>query len=117
MGKSIESRSNGSQGIDVNGHGVIEHRLFSFISINWRGRPLRTYETVVGLIANTTKRISLDVRARIDKRRRSTDKKIPKKSSRRSTSSPTAGVATGATQSVRARNLDRPTFPFESHYV
>jgi hypothetical protein len=31
----------------------IEHRLFSFISINWRGRPLRSYETVVNLIANT----------------------------------------------------------------
>ena len=29
----------------------IEHRLFSFISINWRGRPLRTYETVVNLMA------------------------------------------------------------------
>jgi len=32
----------------------IEHRLFSFISINWRGRPLRTYETIVNLIGNTT---------------------------------------------------------------
>ena len=34
----------------------IEHRLFSFISINWRGRPLRTYETVVNLIGGTTTR-------------------------------------------------------------
>lgn len=32
----------------------IEHRLFSFISINWRGRPLRSYETVINLISNTT---------------------------------------------------------------
>ncbi len=32
----------------------VEHRLFSFISINWRGRPLRTYETVINLIGNTT---------------------------------------------------------------
>jgi hypothetical protein len=31
----------------------IERRLFSFISINWRGRPLRTYETIINLIANT----------------------------------------------------------------
>jgi len=30
----------------------VEHRLFSFISINWRGRPLRTYETIVNLIGN-----------------------------------------------------------------
>ena len=57
----------------------IEHRLFSFISINWRGRPLRTYETVVNLIANTTNRGGLVVRARIDKRRYPTGKKIPKK--------------------------------------
>jgi hypothetical protein len=46
----------------------IEHRLFSFISINWRGRPLRTYETVVNLISNTTNRGGLVVRARLDRR-------------------------------------------------
>jgi len=40
----------------------IEHRLFSFISINWRGRPLRTYETVINLIGNTTNRVGLVVR-------------------------------------------------------
>ena len=57
----------------------VEHRLFSFISINWRGRPLRTYETVVNLIANTTNRGGLVVRARLDKRRYRTGKKIPKK--------------------------------------
>ena len=34
----------------------VEHRLFSFISINWRGRPLRTYKTVISLIGNTTNR-------------------------------------------------------------
>jgi hypothetical protein len=32
----------------------VEHRLFSFISIDWRGRPLGSYETVINLIANTT---------------------------------------------------------------
>ena len=32
----------------------IEHRLFSFISSNWRGEPLRDYETVVKLISRTT---------------------------------------------------------------
>lgn len=45
----------------------VEHRLFSFISINWRGRPLRTYETVVNLIANTTNRGGLVVRAQLDR--------------------------------------------------
>ena len=32
----------------------VEHRLFSFISSNWRGEPLRDYETIVRLIAKTT---------------------------------------------------------------
>lgn len=57
----------------------VEHRLFSFISINWRGRPLRTYETIVNLIANTTNRGGLVVRARLDKRKYALGKKIPKK--------------------------------------
>ena len=44
----------------------IEHRLFSFISLNWRGRPLRTYSTVVNLISNTTTRFGLLVAAQMD---------------------------------------------------
>ena len=32
----------------------IEHRMFSFISMNWRGRPLTSYRTIVELIAGTT---------------------------------------------------------------
>jgi hypothetical protein len=54
----------------------IEHRLFSFITMNWRGRPLRTYETVVSLISNTTTRGGLVVRAKLDRRRYPTGKKI-----------------------------------------
>jgi len=54
----------------------VEHRLFSFISINWRGRPLRSYETVINLISNTTNRGGLVVRARLDRRRYPTGKKI-----------------------------------------
>ena len=46
----------------------VEHRLFSFISINWRGRPLRTYETIINLIGSTTNRGGLVVRARLDHR-------------------------------------------------
>jgi hypothetical protein len=45
----------------------VEHRLFSFISINWRGQPLRTYETVVNLIGNTTNHGGLVVRAALDR--------------------------------------------------
>ena len=54
----------------------VEHRLFSFISINWRGRPLRTYETVINLIGNTTNRGGLVVRARLDRRSYPTGKKV-----------------------------------------
>jgi hypothetical protein len=54
----------------------IEHRLFSFITMNWRGRPLRTYETVVNLIGNTTNSGGLVVRAALDRRRYPTGKKV-----------------------------------------
>jgi hypothetical protein len=57
----------------------IEHRLFSFISINWRGRPLRTYETIINLIGNTTNRGGLVVRARLDRRRYPTGRKVSAK--------------------------------------
>jgi len=32
----------------------IEHRLFSFITMNWRGKPLTSFETIVDLIGSTT---------------------------------------------------------------
>ena len=60
----------------------VEHRLFSFISMNWRGRPLRTYETVVSLISNTTSRGGLIVRARLDNRRYPVGQKITDKAFR-----------------------------------
>ena len=44
----------------------IEHRLFSFITINWRGKPLTSLETIVNLIASTTTRSGLKVFARLD---------------------------------------------------
>ena len=44
----------------------IEHRLFSFISINWRGQPLTTYDTIVQLISGTTTSKGLRVRAELD---------------------------------------------------
>jgi len=47
----------------------VEHRLFSFISSNWRGEPLRDYETIVGLIAGTTTAKGLKVTCRLDRRK------------------------------------------------
>lgn len=44
----------------------IEHRLFSFISMNWRGKPLVTHETIVNLIAATTTKTGLKVKAELD---------------------------------------------------
>jgi len=44
----------------------IEHRLFSFISINWRAKPLINRQVVIDLIASTTTNMGLKVHARLD---------------------------------------------------
>lgn len=44
----------------------IEHRLFSFISQNWRGKPLVSHEVIVNLIVSTTTETGLRVRAQLD---------------------------------------------------
>jgi hypothetical protein len=54
----------------------VEHRLFSFISSNWRGEPLRDYETIVHLIARTTTAKGLQVRCRLDRRKYATGRRI-----------------------------------------
>jgi Rhodopirellula transposase DDE domain len=76
----------------------IEHRLFSFITMNWRGRPLRSYETVVNLIGNTTNRGGLVVRARLDRRNFPTGKKVSEKE-------------------MRALNIERDEFHGDWNYV
>src|SRR6059036_1416797 len=54
----------------------IEHRLFSFISSNWRGEPLRDYETIVNLIARTATAKGLNVTCRLDRRKYPTGRKV-----------------------------------------
>jgi hypothetical protein len=54
----------------------IEHRLFSFISSNWRGEPLRDYETIVNLISKTTTAKGLKVICRLDRRKYPTGRKV-----------------------------------------
>jgi hypothetical protein len=54
----------------------VEHRLFSFISSNWRGEPLRDYETIVQLIAGTTTAKGLAVVCRLDRRRYRLGRKV-----------------------------------------
>ena len=46
----------------------VEHRLFSFISMSWKGQPLISYETVVQLIGQTQTRSGLSVKAILDTR-------------------------------------------------
>jgi len=55
----------------------IEHRLFSFISMNWRGKPLVSYETVVNLIGSTRTRGGLTVKALLDTRDYATGREVP----------------------------------------
>jgi hypothetical protein len=76
----------------------IEHRLFSFITINWRGKPLRSYRTIVQLIAATTTDSGLKVRAELD------ENKYPK------------GVKVSDAQ-MAAVNLDRHAFHGDWNYT
>jgi hypothetical protein len=46
----------------------IEHRMFSFISMNWRGKPLVSYEAVVNLIGGTHMKSGLRIRAKLDRK-------------------------------------------------
>ena len=46
----------------------IEHRLFSYITQNWRGQPLLTHATIVNLIANTSSKAGLTVRCVLDRK-------------------------------------------------
>jgi hypothetical protein len=76
----------------------IEHRLFSFITMNWRGRPLRTFETVVSLIGNTTTRAGLVVRATLDQRKYPIGKRVSPKE-------------------MRALKIERDTFHGDWNYI
>jgi Rhodopirellula transposase DDE domain len=63
-------------GVGTSKWNKVEHRLFSFISSNWRGEPLRDYETIVNLIAKTTTAKGLTVNCRLDRRKYPTGRKV-----------------------------------------
>jgi len=46
----------------------IEHRMFSFVSLNWRGKPLESLEIIINLIAGTTTNTGLKIYAQLDDR-------------------------------------------------
>jgi len=54
----------------------VEHRLFSFISLNWKGKPLIDYETVIQLIGNTKTKTGLQVKALLDTKEYETGQKV-----------------------------------------
>lgn len=54
----------------------IEHRMFCFITKNWRGRPLTSREVVVNLISNTTTRKGLEIIAKLDESKYATGIKV-----------------------------------------
>jgi hypothetical protein len=47
----------------------VEHRLFSFITSNWKGESLKDYETIVNLISHTSSSKGLKVICRLDRRK------------------------------------------------
>ncbi len=57
----------------------IEHRLFSHITHNWRGRPLVSHQAIVNLIASTTTRAGLIVKAALDTNHYDTNIKVTDK--------------------------------------
>jgi hypothetical protein len=57
---------------------AMQAKAFSFISINWRGKPLRTFRTIVELIASTTTDAGLKVRAELDQNKYATKVKVSK---------------------------------------
>ena len=54
----------------------IEHKMFSFISMNWRGKPLTDYEVIINLIEGTKTKKGLKIKAKIDKKIYELGKKV-----------------------------------------
>jgi hypothetical protein len=82
----------------------MEHRLFSFITENWRGKPLVSHEVIVNLIAATTTRTGLRVQSQLDtgkypKGSRSANRSLPP-----SSYAPTLFTANGTTPSCLVHN-------------
>jgi len=57
----------------------IEHKMFSFVSMNWRGKPLTSYELIINLIEGTTTKKGLKIKAKMDRKIYQLGKKILKK--------------------------------------
>ncbi len=88
MGKTAFARQGNSRRFTVQNlyncvtPNKIEHRLFSFISQNWRGKPLVSHETIVNLIAATTTKTGLKVTCELDRGSYPSGIKVSKKEMR-----------------------------------
>jgi len=58
----------------------VEHRMFSAISMNWRGRPLASHEIVINLISSTTNKSGIEINAELDTNKYQTGIKVSRKS-------------------------------------
>jgi hypothetical protein len=86
----------------------IEHRLLSFITINWRGKPLLSYRTIVQLIAATTTDTGLKVRAVLDENKYPKGVKVSAAQLPPLASPATRSMETGTTRSRQTENLTSP---------
>jgi len=85
----------------------IEHRLFSAISMNWRGRPLISHEVIVELIGATTTHTGLRVRAELDRGRYPLGSRCATRSWQRCRWRGTSSTASGTTPFNRRRSHHR----------
>ena len=81
----------------------IEHRLFSHITMNWRGWPLTSHEVIVQAIASTTTRTGLRVRAELDTATYPPGEKSAMSRWHRSPSAAMTGTETGTTPCIPSR--------------
>eukprot|EP01126_Amoeba_proteus_P034344 TRINITY_DN3418_c0_g2_i1.p1 TRINITY_DN3418_c0_g2~~TRINITY_DN3418_c0_g2_i1.p1 ORF type:complete len:399 (+),score=28.35 TRINITY_DN3418_c0_g2_i1:53-1249(+) len=56
----------------------IEHKMFSFISMNWKGRPLENYESIINLISSTKTKSGLKIKAKLDQKKYKKGVKVSK---------------------------------------
>ena len=80
----------------------IEHRLFSYISQNWRGKPLRSFQTIVSLIAATSTSTGLKVHAELNTESYLADARYRIRNSHKSGFDAINFTATGTTKSSHA---------------
>ena len=84
----------------------IEHRLFSFITQNWRGKPLISYQVIIDLIAATTTTKGLTMRSVLDENTYEKGRTVSDEERPPSTSSPMPSTGNGTTPSFRGRRPD-----------